>query len=58
MSREEAVNVIKEWIEHRMLWFNDNSFTNKYLVHQAINILGTEEVDKIHKELKNNWEDE
>jgi hypothetical protein len=58
VSREEAVNVIKEWIEHRMLWFNDNSFTNKYLVHQAINILGTEEVDKIHKELKNNWEDE
>ena len=41
-----------------MLWFNDNSFKNKYAIFQAINVLGTEEVDKIHKELKENWQDE
>lgn len=57
MSREEAIFVIKKWIEHKMLWFNDSSFENKYLVHQAINIIGMEEVDNIAKQIKNNWDD-
>lgn len=58
MSRSEAMDLIKEWLKHKMLWFNDDSFTNRYVIHQAINLVGLEEVDKIHKELKTIWGDE
>ena len=58
MSREEALDLIQKWLEHKMLWFNDSSFPDKYAIHQAINVVGQEEVDKIHKQLKKNWQDE
>jgi len=58
MSKEEAVDLIKKWLEHKMLWFEDSTFPNKYLVYQAMNLIGSDEVDKIHKELKIQWEDE
>lgn len=57
MSREEAIEIVKRWVEHKMLWFDDSSFENKYIVHQAINMIGVEEVDKITKQLKAEWDE-
>lgn len=58
MSKDEATDLIKEWLQHKMLWFDDSSFSSKYLVNQAINVIGPDEVDRIYKELKTNWQDE
>jgi hypothetical protein len=58
MSREDAEKLIKRFLEHKMLWFTDDGFADKYLIHQAMNIIGPEEVDKISKELKKEWDEE
>lgn len=57
MSKEEATEIVKRWVEHKMLWFDDSSFESKYLIHQAINIVGLEEVDNITKQIKSEWDD-
>lgn len=57
MSKEEAEEIIKRWVEHKMMWFDDSFFENRYVLHQAINVIGTEEVDKIARTLRETWED-
>lgn len=57
VSREEAVDIVKQWLEYKMLWFDDYCSQNKYIVYQAINLIGAEEVDNIAKQIKNNWDD-
>lgn len=57
MSKEEAIEIVKRWVEHKMLWFDDSSFENKYLIHQAINLVGLDEVDKITKQIKTEWDE-
>ena len=58
MSKEEAKNLIRKFVEYKMLWFTDDGFGDRYLLHQAMNLLGQEEVDRISKELKIEWDEE
>jgi hypothetical protein len=57
MSKQEAINLIKRWAEHKLLWFGDSNFPEKPLVYQALNILGVEEVSEIFNKIRQEWED-
>jgi len=58
MSEKDARELIKRFVEYKMLWFTSEGFGDKYLLNQAMNILGPEEVERIHQQLKKEWDEE
>lgn len=55
MSEKEAEEIIRKFIEHKMMWHSEEGFTDRYKLNQAINILGQSKVDEITTELRRVW---
>jgi hypothetical protein len=58
MSKEEAEDLVRRFLEHKMMWHSADGFVNSYAVHQAINILGPDKVEQITKEFHKIWNEE
>jgi hypothetical protein len=55
MSEQEAEELIKKFIEYKMMWHKEDGFADRYLIHQAINILGKTKVDELTLEITKIW---
>lgn len=55
MSEKEAEEIIRKFIEYKMMWYSEEGFTDRYRLNQAINILGQSKVDEITIELRKVW---
>jgi hypothetical protein len=58
MSKEEAEDIVRKFLEHKMMWHSSEGFLNTYTVHQAMNVLGQDKVDQIRKEFHKVWNEE
>lgn len=57
MSEREAEDLIRKFIEHKMMWHSSDNFADGYIINQAINILGQKKVDEITQEIRKIWND-
>jgi hypothetical protein len=55
MSKEEAEELFRKFLEYKMMWHKEDGFTSSYLLHQAINILGKDKVDELTLEIRRIW---
>jgi hypothetical protein len=58
MSEKEAEEVLRKFLEYKMMWHSQDNYANKYDVHHAMNVLGPKKVDEITKEFHKIWNEE
>jgi hypothetical protein len=57
MSELEAELILRRWFENKMLWFEEEGPHGWVVLHQAMSVLGKDEVDRINAEVKKLLED-
>lgn len=55
MSEKEAEEIIRKFLEYKMMWHTEEGFGDRYALHAAINVLGKDKVDKITTEIHKIW---
>lgn len=55
MSEKEAEELIRKFLEYKMMWHTEEGFGDRYLLHVALNILGKDKVDKLTTEISKIW---
>jgi len=57
MNEQEAEELIKKFLEYKMMWHKEDGFVDSYILKQAMNILGQDKVTELTLQAHKIWND-